>query len=249
MWDECNCEVVWAFFGIDFVWDGNENWPFPVLWPLPSFPYLLAYWVQHFHSVIFQDLKSLNWNPSPPLPLFIVMLPKAHLTSHSRMSGSRSVIRPSWLSESWRSFLYSSLVYSSYPFLISSASVRSTPFLSFIEPIFAWNIPLVSLIFALMQLSWGLFLFWWQVRNRDESSFLQWGVRWRLLVMAFWGFPGGSDGKESACNVGDLGSIPGIGKTPWGKKCLQYSCLGNSIGRGAWQVQSMRLQSLTPLSN
>ena len=40
------------------------------------------------------------------------MLPKAHLTSHSRMSGSRSVIIPSWLSGSWRSFLYSSSVYS-----------------------------------------------------------------------------------------------------------------------------------------
>ena len=33
MWDECNCGVVWAFFGIAFLWDWNENWPFPVLWP------------------------------------------------------------------------------------------------------------------------------------------------------------------------------------------------------------------------
>ena len=43
VWDECNCEVVWAFFGIAFLWDWNENWPFPVLWPLLSFPNLLAY--------------------------------------------------------------------------------------------------------------------------------------------------------------------------------------------------------------
>ena len=50
--------------------------------------------------------------PSPPLALFIVMLPKAHLTSHSRMSGSRWVITPSWLSGSCRSYLYSSSVYS-----------------------------------------------------------------------------------------------------------------------------------------
>ena len=42
MWEECNCVVVWAFFGIAFLWDWNENWPFPVLWPLLSFPYLLA---------------------------------------------------------------------------------------------------------------------------------------------------------------------------------------------------------------
>ena len=45
MWDECNCAVVRAFFGIAFLWDWNENWPFPVLWPLLSFPNLLAYWV------------------------------------------------------------------------------------------------------------------------------------------------------------------------------------------------------------
>ena len=57
VWDECNCAVVWIFFGIAFLWDWNENWPFPVLWPLPSFPNLLVYWGQHCHSIIFQDLK------------------------------------------------------------------------------------------------------------------------------------------------------------------------------------------------
>ena len=44
-------------FGIVFICNWSENWPFPVLWPLLSFPHLLAYWVQHFHSIIFQDLK------------------------------------------------------------------------------------------------------------------------------------------------------------------------------------------------
>ena len=53
VWDECNCAMVWTFFGIAFLWDWNENWPFPVLWPLLSFPNLLAYWVQHIHSIIF----------------------------------------------------------------------------------------------------------------------------------------------------------------------------------------------------
>ena len=52
MWDECSWAVVWIFFGIAFLWEWNENWPFPVLWPLLSFPNLLAYWVQHFHSII-----------------------------------------------------------------------------------------------------------------------------------------------------------------------------------------------------
>ena len=55
--DECNCAVVLTFFGISFLWDWNENWPFLVLWPLLSFPNWLAYWVQHFHSIIFQDLE------------------------------------------------------------------------------------------------------------------------------------------------------------------------------------------------
>ena len=53
MWNECNCLVLWTFFGIALLWGWNENWPFPVLWPLLNFPNLLAYWVQHFNSIIF----------------------------------------------------------------------------------------------------------------------------------------------------------------------------------------------------
>ena len=50
------------------------------------------------------------------------------------------------------------------------------------------------------------------------------------------GFPGGSDGKESACNAGDLGSIPGLGRFPGEENGnpLQYSCLENPMDRGAW---------------
>ena len=70
------------------------------------------------------------WNssagiPSPPLALFVVMLPKVHLTSHSRMSGSRWVVTPSWLSGSLRPFLYSASMYSCHLFLSSSASFKS----------------------------------------------------------------------------------------------------------------------------
>ena len=52
----------------------------------------------------------------------------------------------------------------------------------------------------------------------------------------FLGFPGGSDGKESACNVGNLGSILGLGRSPGGRhgNPLQYSCLENPMDRGAW---------------
>ena len=56
------------------------------------------------------------------------------------------------------------------------------------------------------------------------------------LFPAPQGFPGGSEGKESACNAGDLGLIPGLGRCPGeGKGCpLHYSCLENSMDRGAW---------------
>ena len=77
------------------------------------------------------------WNSSalissPPLALFVVMLPKAHLTSHSKMSGTRWVITALWLLAPWRSFLYSFSVYSCHLSLISSDYVRSISFLSFI---------------------------------------------------------------------------------------------------------------------
>ena len=51
------------------------------------------------------------------------------------------------------------------------------------------------------------------------------------------GFPGGSDGKESACNAGDMGSIPGSGRSPGegNGNPLQYSCLENAMDRGAWK--------------
>ena len=105
-------------------------WVFQICWHIEC---------STFTASSFRIGNSSTGIPSPPLALFVVMLSKAHLTSHSRMSGSRWVITPSWLSGSWRSFLYSSSVYSCHLFLISYASVRSLPFLSFIEPIFAWN--------------------------------------------------------------------------------------------------------------
>ena len=75
------------------------------------------------------------------------MLPKDYSTLHSRMFGSRWEITLSWLSGSLRYLLYSFSVYSYHLFLISSASVIFIPSLSFIVPIFEWNVPLVSLIF------------------------------------------------------------------------------------------------------
>ena len=104
------------------------------------------------------------------------MLPKAHLTSHSRMSGSRWVITPFWLSGSWRSFLYSSSLYSYHLFLISSASVSSIPFLSFIVPMFTWSIPLVSLVFLKRSLVFPILLF--------SSISLYWSLRKAFLKIS-----------------------------------------------------------------
>ena len=112
-----------------------------------------------FRASSFRIWNSSAGIPSSPLALFLVMLPKAHLTSHSRMPGSGWVITPLWLSGSLIPFLYSYSVYSCHLFLISSASDRSILFLSFIVPIFAWNVPLVSLIFLKKSLVFPILLF------------------------------------------------------------------------------------------
>ena len=122
-------------------------------------------WVQ---SLVWEDFtccRATNpvhhnyWAWTPVCELQLLSLPKAHLTLHSKISGSRLVITPLWLSGSWRSFLYSSPVYSCHLFLISSASVRFLQFLSFIVPIFALNVPLVSLTFLTRSLDFPILLF------------------------------------------------------------------------------------------
>ena len=77
----------------------------------------------------------------------------------------------------------------------------------------------------------------------QEPRFDSWvrKISWRrdrLPTPVFLGFPGGSDSKQSACNAEDAGSIFWLGRSP-GKetaveRTLQYSCLENSIDRGAW---------------
>ena len=88
------------FFGIgmktDFFQSYGHFWVFQICW--------------HIECSTFTASSFRIWNSSieissPPLALFVVMLSKAHLSSHSRISGSRWVITPSWLSGSWRSFL------------------------------------------------------------------------------------------------------------------------------------------------
>ena len=105
----------------------------------------------HIECSTFTASSSRIWNslagiPSPPLSLFIMILPKAHFISHSKMSGSRWVITPSWLFGWWRSFLYNSSVYSCHLFLVSYASVVSTPFLSSFVPSLHESLPKWSML-------------------------------------------------------------------------------------------------------
>ena len=80
-------------------------------------------------------------------------------------------------------------------------------------------------------------------------------ILWRrdmLPYPVFLGFPCGSVGKESDCNVRDLGSVPGLGRSPGegNGNPLQYSCLENSMDRGAWQAIVCRVaKSQTRLSD
>ena len=93
MWDECSCVVVWAFFGIAFgigmktelFQSCGHCWVFQICWHIECSTFIAS---------SFRIWNSSTGIPSPPLALFVVMLPKAHLTLHSRMSGSRWVITP-----------------------------------------------------------------------------------------------------------------------------------------------------------
>ena len=137
------------------------------------FQNLLAYWVQHFNSIIFRIWNSSAGITSPPIALFIVMLPKGHLTSHSSMVLGQWSHHHDYLG---CEDLFCSFSVFSCHFLVSSASVRSIPFLSFIEPIFAWNVPLVSLIFLKRSLVFPILLF--------SSISLHWSLRKALSLLA-----------------------------------------------------------------
>ena len=139
--------IVWYlqhYFALPFFGTGMKTdlfqscghcWVFQICWHIEC---------RTFTASSFWISSSSTGIPLPPLALFIVMIPKAHLTLHSRMSDSRWMITPSWWSGSWRSFLYSSSVYFCHLFLLSSAFVRYISFLSYIVPIFAFNKLLIS---------------------------------------------------------------------------------------------------------
>ena len=147
--------ILWHCLSLGLEWkltfsSCGHCWVFQICWPIEC---------STFTASFFRMWNSSTGIPSPPLALFIVMLSKAHLTSHYRMSRSRWMITPSWLSWLRSFFECSSSVYSYHLFLIFSASVTSIPFLSFIKTIFAWYVPLVSLFFMTRSLVFPILLF------------------------------------------------------------------------------------------
>ena len=164
----------------------DHYWVFQICWHVEC---------NTFTASSFRIWNSSTRIPSPPLTLFVVMLPKAYLTSHIRMSGSRWVTTPSWLFGSLRSFLYSSSVYSCHLFLRSSVSVRSILFLSFNVPIFPWNVPLVSLIFLKRSLVFPILLFssislHWSLRKPFLSLLgILWNSAFRWVYLSFSPLP------------------------------------------------------------
>ena len=194
IWDACICAVVWTFFGLafgigmktDLFQSRGRCWVFQICWHIEC---------STLTASSFSIWNSLTGIPSPPLALFIRMLPKVHLTLHSKMSGSRCMIIPSWLSGSWRSFLYSSSVYSCHLFFIPSASVRSKLFLSLFVPIFAWNVPLVSLIFLKRSLVFPILLFssislHWSPRKAFLSLLaILWNSAFKWVYLSFSALP------------------------------------------------------------
>ena len=100
VWDECNCAVAWAFFGIAFLWDWSETDLFQSCGHCRVFQICWHIDCTTLTASIFRIWNSSAGIPSLPLAWLLVMFPKTHLTSHSRMSDSRWVITQSWLSGS-----------------------------------------------------------------------------------------------------------------------------------------------------
>jgi len=73
VWDECNCEVVWAFFGIAFLWGWNENWPFPVLWPTGEIP-VAQRWRESHDMVHIKHLTRGKDSVNFPVELFQILV-------------------------------------------------------------------------------------------------------------------------------------------------------------------------------
>ena len=90
MWNECNCVVVWTFFGIVFLWDWNKT----DLYQSCGHCWVFQICLYTECSILIASSFRLSWNSIT----FTIMHPKAHMTSYSSMSGSSWVTTPLWYS-------------------------------------------------------------------------------------------------------------------------------------------------------
>ena len=169
----CSLNILWhCIFR-----DSNENWTFLSCGHCWVFQISWHIEFSNLTASYFTIWNSSTGIISPPLALFIVCFLRPTWLCIPRCLPL--VITPSCLPESWRFFLYSTSVDSCHLFLIFSAYVRSI-FLSFIVPIFAWNVPLVSLIFLKRSVIFPILLF-------SSICIDHWGS-FSYLSLLFFGF-------------------------------------------------------------
>ena len=246
----------------DLFWSCGHCWVFQICWNIVC---------STLTASCFRIWNGSIEIPSPPLALFIILL-KAHLTSHSRISGSSWVITPLWLSGSWRSLLLSSSVYCLLLTLVhlrTFGAIVMTPsfcdvntpmlILSSLIPQLIKNLPAMqktqvwSLVWKIpWRRKWQhtpVFLPWKSNGERSLAGYCPWGHHNQTPLSDYTttcllqGFPGISDGKESACNAGDSGSIPRSGRSLGAENGypFQYSCLENFMDTEIWLAPVYRV--------
>ena len=164
----------------------GHGWVFQICWCIEC---------STFTASSFRIWNSSAGIPSSPLALFVVILPKVHLSSHPRMwTGSRWVTTPSWSYRSLRAFLHTSFVYPCLLFLIFSTYVRLLLFLSF----FAYlcmkysfgmsNLLKISLVFPI--LSFLSIYLHWLLRNAFFSLFaVLWSSAFSWVYLSLYPLP------------------------------------------------------------
>ena len=155
------------------------------------------------------------------------------------MWGFRWVITPSWLSGLWRWFLYSSSVYSSHLFLISSASVRSKPFIVLYWAYFCmkYSLGIFNFLEEVFSLSHSIVFLYFFTLITEEGFFISPCYSFELCIHMGISF-------VFSFAFRNPGSIPGLGRSPGEENGnpLQYSCLENPMDRETGRLQSIGLQ-------
>ena len=142
-----------------------------------------------FTSSSFRSWNNSTWIPSPPLALFIVMFPEAHLTSHSRMSVSRWVVTPSWLSGWWSYFFIVLCILATFSwyFLLLLGPYHFCPLLRpSLHEMFPWYLIFLkrSLVFPILLFS-SISLHWSLRKAFLSLLAILWNSAFKWLYLSF----------------------------------------------------------------